>query len=183
MSKSLTFKPIAENHEIVSDSVSKLAESWKGLVPVNELLCAEIDPQYAGSKEFCEHYEVDPHDGANCIIIEVTKGSDKNFACCLVPVGYRADLNGIVRKHFNAKRISFAPLEQVIQETGMEYGSITPFGLPSLWPILVDSKIMEKEKIIVGGGKKISKLLLPTKVFQELPSVEIIEGLSNPVTI
>ncbi len=175
---SLNFKPITENPHIVSDSVVKLIQSWKGSVPVSELLCTEIGPEFTGSKEFCEHYNIDPSDGANCIIIEVVRGSNKSLACCLTPIGGKADLNGIVRKHFNARRVSFAPLEQVVEETGMEYGSSTPFGLPDSYPILIDSKIMKNEKIIVGGGKKISKLLLPTAVFSELTNTEIIEGLS-----
>ena len=62
----------------------------------------------------------------------------------------------------------------------MEYGSITPFGLPESYKILVDSRLMEKEKIVVGGGKQISKLLLPTSVFQMI-GAEIIENLSNPL--
>jgi prolyl-tRNA editing enzyme YbaK/EbsC (Cys-tRNA(Pro) deacylase) len=156
----------------------ELINNWNGSDLVKEILCAEIDPEFAGSKEFCEQYNVEPNDGANCIIVEVVKGDNRSFACCLVPVGERADLNKVVRKHFDARRISFAPLEQVVQETGMEYGSITPFGLPKSWPILIDSKIMLKDKIIIGGGKKISKLMIPTAIFRELPNVEIIEDLS-----
>ena len=98
-----------------------------------------------------------------------------------VPVGYRADLNGFVRKHFGSRRISVAPLDKVIKQTGMEYGSITPFELPDSWKILVDAKLMKKEKIIVGGGKQISKLLLPTNILAKLSNVEIIEGLSKEV--
>jgi prolyl-tRNA editing enzyme YbaK/EbsC (Cys-tRNA(Pro) deacylase) len=174
----LQFKSIEENSALVSEPVLEFAKTFSEDI---KPLVAEIDPQFTGSKEFCEHYNVDPSDGANCIIIEVVKGSEKSFACCLVPIGYRADLNSLVRKHFNARRVSFAPLEQVEKETKMEYGSITFFGLPNNWPILIDSKILEKENVIIGGGKKVSKLLIPTKIFKQIPNLEIIDGLSRPM--
>ncbi len=178
MADTLEFKSIETNPTLVSECVLEFSESFaQELRP----LAAEIDPQFTGSKEFCEHYSIDPSDGANCIIVEVVKGNEKSLACCLVPIGYRADLNSLVRKHFNARRVSFALLEKVIQETKMEYGSITPFGLPHTWPVLIDSKIMEKEKIIVGGGKKISKLLIQTLLFKQIPNFEIINDLSKPI--
>lgn len=183
MSESLQFKPILEKPDLVSNPVLEVAKSWKGTISISELLVTEIDPEFMGGKELSEHYGVDPSEGANCIIVEATNGGDKSFVAILVPVGFRADLNGIVRKHLHVKRISFAPLDKVLEVTGMEYGSITPFGLPLSWKILVDSLLTNKERIIVGGGKQISKLLLPTAMLKELPNVEIIEGLSNPVTL
>lgn len=178
----LDFKSIESNPSLVSESVLELYNSLKfieGLKP----LVAEIDPQFTGSKEFCEHYGVNDSDGANTIIVEVVKGDNKSFACCLIPIGTRADLNHVVKKHFDARRVSFAPLPEVEAITKMEYGSITAFGLPSDWKILVDSRIMKKEKIILGGGKKISKLLFPTELFKQMPNVEIIENLSNFIEI
>ncbi len=41
--------------------------------------------------------------------------------------------------------VSVAPLEYVLEKTEMEYGSITPIGLPIEWEILVDSLIKEKK--------------------------------------
>ena len=174
----LNFVPVIENLELVSKSVFDFAKSLEN---GREVLCAEIDPQYMGGKDLCDHYGVDPSDGANCVIVEAVKGDSSEFVAVIVPVGYRADLNGFVRKHLGSRRISLAPLDKVIEQTGMEYGSITPFGLPNSWKILVDSLLMKKEKIIVGGGKQISKLLLPTKILAGLLNTEIIDGLSNPV--
>ncbi len=172
----LIFKSIEENRELVSSSVFELAQNLPdGLKP----LVAEIDPQYMGGKELSEHYAVDPSEGANCIIVEARRGDKAEFAAILVPVGYRADLNSAVRKHLEARKVFLAPLEKVLEMTGMEYGSITPIGLPGDWKILIDSVLMEKEKIIVGGGKKISKILVPTELFRQLPNVEIVESLSR----
>jgi prolyl-tRNA editing enzyme YbaK/EbsC (Cys-tRNA(Pro) deacylase) len=144
----------------------------------SEIMVAEIDPAYMGGKELCEHYGVNPNEGANCVIVEAVYADHTNKVAVIVPVGYRTDLNGLVRKHLGAKKISLANLETVLAETGMEYGSITPFGLPGGYKILVDSRLMENEKIIVGGGRQVSKLLVPTSIFLEI-GAEIIENLSN----
>lgn len=74
-----------------------------------------------------------------------------------------------------------APLDEILQETGMEYGSITPVGLPNSWRILIDSRLMDREKIIVGGGKQISKLLVPTVALKDLSNAEVVEGLASPL--
>ena len=178
--QNLDFQPLnTGTKNLVSPTVYELAQK---LDENSRPLVAEINPQFTGSTEFCEHYKITPEDGANCIVIEIIKGEDRNIASCLVPIGYRADLNSKVRKHFGARRVSFAPLEEVEKNTHMEYGSITVFGLPNEWKILIDSKIMEREKIIIGGGKKISKLLISTQVLKNLPNVEIIDELSNKVT-
>ncbi len=174
----LNFKPISENLNLVPDCILQLSEKLNiELKP----MVTEIDKTFMGGKELCDHYNISPEDGANCVIVEVFKKEESFFVAIIVPVGYRADLNGIVKKHFDAKRVSLAPLEQVLKETEMEYGSITPFGLPSSYKILVDSKIMQKDKIIVGGGKQISKLYLPTKNFTETLGAEVIENLSNKI--
>ncbi len=177
-SQPLEFKPIIDNPPLVSDAVFKLANALKNN---KEILVSEINPKFMGGKELCEHYGINPSEGANCVIVEAVKGDTCNFVAVVVPVGYRADLNGFVRKYLKARRVSLAPIDKVLKETGMEYGSITPFGLPENWKILIDGSLMAKEKIIIGSGKQISKLLLPTAIFKELPNVEIIERLGNHI--
>jgi prolyl-tRNA editing enzyme YbaK/EbsC (Cys-tRNA(Pro) deacylase) len=176
--ESLEFKPVIDNPELVARAVFELAKSRED---GKDILTAEIDPRFMGGVELCEHYGIDPNEGANCVVIEATKGGVSDFVAVIVPVGYRADLNGFVKKHLNARRVSLAPLDKVLELTGMEYGSITPFGLPQQWKILIDALLMSKEKIVVGGGKQISKLLVPTSILKKLPGVEIIEGLSKSI--
>lgn len=174
MKEHLDFQPIASNQDLVSKMVYEAAKDSSTLV-------GEIDPQYMNGAALSEHYDVGLEDGANCIVVKGKRGEERMMAAILVPVGYRADLNGLVCEKLSAKKVSMAPLEDVIQETGMEYGSITPVGLPQSWKILIDSRLMDKEKIIVGGGKQISKLLVTTDFLKSLPNVEVVEGLANPV--
>ena len=88
-------------------------------------------------------------------------------------------MGSVVRKYTNSRVVSVAPLEYVLENTGMEYGSITPIGLPNDWMILVDPLIQEQEQIIIGGGFVKSKISLPTKLFLTLPNVEIVAGVAK----
>ncbi len=173
MKTHLEFKPVHQNKSLVSDSV------YKAVGENSEVVVAEIDPQYMNGLALSEHYDCNPEDGANCVIVKGKRGEARMTAAIILPVGYRADLNGIVCEKLGAKKVSMAPLEEVLQETGMEYGSITPVGLPLTYKILIDCRIMQKDKIIVGGGKQISKLLVPTTFLRSLPNVEVVENLSS----
>ena len=175
MKEHLDFKHIKDHPELVSESVYKIAGDSA------DVLVGQIDPQYMNGTALSDHYDVSLEDGANCIIVRGKRGEVRTNAAILVPVGYRADLNGMVCEKLDAKKVSMAPLEDVIQETGMEYGSITPVGLPESWKILVDSRLMEKETLIVGGGKQISKLRVTTAFLAQLPNVEVVENLASQV--
>jgi prolyl-tRNA editing enzyme YbaK/EbsC (Cys-tRNA(Pro) deacylase) len=63
--------------------------------------------------------------------------------------------------------------------TGMELGGVTPIGLPATLPLWIDSRVMQCEKIILGGGNRSSKLLLPPQGLLKLPNSEVVEGLAN----
>jgi prolyl-tRNA editing enzyme YbaK/EbsC (Cys-tRNA(Pro) deacylase) len=175
----LCFEPILQHQNLVSSSVYQAVSDWNGSTLATEFLVAEIDPAFAGGKELCEHYGVDPTEGANCIIVDAIRGEFIQTAACLVPVGLRADLNGVVRKALNARRVSLAPLDRVLAETHMEYGSITPIGLPPTWTILVDASFMNKPRMIVGGGLRHSKMSFPVSVLRELSNGQIIEHLGK----
>lgn len=173
MKEHLDFQPVKEHPELVSDSVYRDTED-------SDVLVGKIDPQYMNGTALSDHYDVNLDDGANCIVVKGKRGEERMIAAVLVPVGYRADLNGLVCEKLNAKKVSMAPLEEVIEETGMEYGSITPVGLPESWKVLIDSRLMQKEKIIVGAGKQIAKLLVPTAFLKALPNVEVVQDLGSP---
>jgi prolyl-tRNA editing enzyme YbaK/EbsC (Cys-tRNA(Pro) deacylase) len=91
----------------------------------------------------------------------------------------RADVNGLVRRHLEARRASFAPLEEAVAETGMEYGGITPIGLPATWPLLVDAAVAASPRVVVGSGLRRSKLTLPGKALSDLPNAVVLDGLGR----
>lgn len=182
MSELLHFEPAANRPDLVPFTISKLLQNWQGLTPVEDIWVTPINPEFADSAAFCEKYGVDPAAGANCVIVEAVRGENRKLAACLVPVSCRADINKTARKTLDARRVSFAPLEEVLQATGMEYGGITPIGLPNDYAILIDSRIVEMERLIIGGGYRKSKISVPGKALAELPNAIVVEGLGVEIS-
>jgi prolyl-tRNA editing enzyme YbaK/EbsC (Cys-tRNA(Pro) deacylase) len=136
---------------------------------------AEIDPALADTAEFCAAYG-SPMDGsANCVVVAGRRGEDTRYAACLVLATTRADVNGLVRKRLNAREASFAPMDDAVALTGMEYGGITPIGLPADWPLFVDESVAGHERLIIGSGIRGSKLLVPGAFLAALPNAEVLQ--------
>lgn len=175
--ENLHFLPAIERLDLVSPTIQNLLKNWQGSVPIDEILVAEIDPLFAGGNDLCTKYGVSPAEGATCVIVEATRSSKRTLAACVALVNARMDFNGIIRKALDARRVSLAPLDEVLALSQMEYGSITPYGLPAEWPILLDEKVVQTPRIIIGSGLLRSKLSLPGKVLTEQPSAKIITSL------
>lgn len=177
----LKFSPVLDRADLVSETVYDAVNKWSGPQDKKDFLVTEIDPDFAGGLELCEKYKVNQENGANCLVVVGTRGANKTFASCLVPVGYKYNMSGVVRKTLNARQVSVAPLDYVLAETKMEYGSITPIGLPAEWIIFIDPLVLKSERIIVGGGLVKSKLSIPSKALLSLPNATILEGLAKLV--
>jgi len=140
---------------------------------------AAIDADLADTAAFCAHYGVSLDDSANCVVVKGKRGGDVRFAACMILATTRADVNGIVRKRLDVRSASFAPMDEAVALTGMEYGGITPIGLPADWPILVDAAVAASPGVVVGAGIRGAKLFLPGAVLAALPGAEVIEGLGR----
>lgn len=141
---------------------------------LDEARVAEIDPALADTAAFCERYGMPLSTSANCVVVAARRGGEVSYAACMVPATRRADVNGIVRRHLGARKASFAPMEEATGLTGMEYGGITPFGLPGGWPVLVDEAVVAEDEVVVGSGVRRSKLLVPGKLLAGLPGAEVL---------
>jgi prolyl-tRNA editing enzyme YbaK/EbsC (Cys-tRNA(Pro) deacylase) len=171
--------PARERPDLVAPPVAAALAAWSGPVPVDEIGVAEIDPGLADTAAFCQRYEVGLDESANCVVVAARRGGETRFAACVVLATTRADVNGLVRRHLEARRASFAPLEAAVAETTMEYGGITPIGLPARWPILIDAAVAASPRVVVGSGLRRSKLTLPGKALGDLPRAEVLEGLGR----
>ncbi|MCY9786560.1 YbaK/EbsC family protein [Nocardiopsis sp. EMB25] len=143
----------------------------KGLA--EEVRVAAIDPDLADTAAFCERYGVPLEASANCVVLAAKRGGEVTYAACVVLATQRADVNGAIRRHLGARKISFAPMDEATGLTGMEYGGITPFGLPDGWPLLVDEAVADTPHVVVGSGLRRSKLLVPGALLGELPGVRV----------
>ena len=61
----------------------------------------------------------------------------------------------------------------------MEYGGITPIGLPDDWRVLVDAAVAAAPVLVIGSGVRRSKLMLPGATLAALPSAETVESLGR----
>jgi prolyl-tRNA editing enzyme YbaK/EbsC (Cys-tRNA(Pro) deacylase) len=83
-----------------------------------------------------------------------------------------------VRARLGVRKASFADADTTRGITGMTIGGVTVVGLPDGLPVWVDRRVMDRERIILGGGSRSCKVLAPPSVLNALPNVEIVEGLS-----
>lgn len=135
------------------------------------------DPALADTAAFCAAYGYPPEDCANTIVV-VGKADPAPHAACVVLATTRLDVNRSVRQRLGTRKASFAPAEETRALTGMEIGGVTVFGLPSGLPIWVDSRVMQRERIILGGGSRSCKVLGPPAILTALAAVEVVEGLA-----
>jgi len=170
--------PALDRPDLLAPAVSAFLSGWpRG----GEVLVAEIDPEMADTAAFCDRYGVGLDVSANCVVIAARRGEVTKYAGCVVLATTRADVNGVVRRHLDARKASFAPMDDAVAQTSMEYGGITPLGLPSDWPVLVDSAVAGAGLVVVGSGVRRSKIALPGDALAELPGAQVIEQLARPV--
>ena len=143
-------------------------------------LVAQIDPTHADTAAFCAAYDVALEASANCVVVVGRRGDLTTYAAVMVLATHRADVNGVVRRHLGARKISFAPMDDAVGLTGMEFGGITPVGLPPGWPVLVDEAVVAAGEVVVGSGLRRSKLLIDGADLLTLPGAERLT-LAQPV--
>jgi prolyl-tRNA editing enzyme YbaK/EbsC (Cys-tRNA(Pro) deacylase) len=142
-----------------------------------ELPCfvAPIDPDLADTAAFCAAYEVPMEVSANCVVVEGRRGQSVTMAACLVLATDRADVNRTVRLHLDVRKISFAAMETAVSATGMQYGGITPVGLPAGWPVLVDSAVAAEPWLVIGSGIRGSKIAISGSNLAALPAANVLD--------
>ena len=100
---------------------------------------------------------------------------------CLVLADSRLDVNKVVRKKLGARKASFASADQTMELTGMQIGGVTPFGTSSALPLWIDSRVMARDQLIIGGGGRDRKLLVPPATLAAHPTAEVVEDLAKPI--
>lgn len=136
------------------------------------------DPALADTAAFCAAYGFDPADSANTILV-IGKSDPPRYAACVVLAPNRLDVNRVVRDRLGTRKASFAPAESTSDITGMEIGGVTVFGLPAGLPLWVDRRVMDRERIVLGGGSRSWKVLAAPSILLALPGVEVVEGLAT----
>jgi len=138
----LQLLPALEHLDLVATPTAGLLQTPPGAESVR--VCT-IDPELSDTAAFCAHYGTALEVCGNCVILEATRGERTWYAACVIPGSTRADVNGLARRTLGARKVSFAPMATAVELTGMEYGAITPVGLPTDWSILLDGSLVENE--------------------------------------
>lgn len=162
----------ARDHpELLAEPVAGFLLRWEHGASV---LVAPIDPALADTAAFCEQYDVPLEASANCVIVAGRRADVVSYAACMILATHRADVNGVVRRRLDARKASFAAMDEAVALSGMEYGGITPLGLPDAWPVLVDDAVSAVPNAVIGSGIRGSKLALPGELLAALPMAEVL---------
>lgn len=173
---SLTWLPAADRPDLLAAPVAAALTQLDGAAWV-----AEIDDELADTAAFSDAYDVPLEASANCVVVAARRAGRTSLAACVVLATTRADVNGLVRRHLDARKASFAPQDVAVAESGMVFGGITPIGLPGSWPVLVDPAVAAADLVVIGSGTRGSKLAVPGAVLAALPAAQVLEGLGRPL--
>lgn len=156
-------------HDRVREALDRAAIAY-------EVLACE--PELADTAAFCAHYGIAPEEACNAILV-VLKTEPRRYVACLVRADTKLDVNKKVAKLTGVKRLSFASSEETAELTGMLIGGVSIAGLPDGIPLYVDQRVMERPRIIIGGGNRTSKARLDPGELLKLPGASV-EDIALP---
>jgi prolyl-tRNA editing enzyme YbaK/EbsC (Cys-tRNA(Pro) deacylase) len=171
----LTTEPVLDHLDLVGAPVAELLKRWEH---ANQVGVVPIDPSLSETSATVDVYGVPWESGANCVVVMGKREGQERTAACVVRGDTRADVNNRVKRILDVRKCSFLDHDRAVTESGMEYGGITPIGVPDDWRLLVDSRVPDIEIVLIGSGIRGSKLILPGRILAELPGAEVVDDLA-----
>ncbi len=138
----------------------------------------ECNPELADTDRFCAAYGYELEDSANTIVV-IGKAEPPVYAACVVLASTRLDVNKVVRKRLGTRKASFASGPDTETLTGMTIGGVTPFNLPPDMPVWVDARVMDRDRIVLGGGGRDRKVVASPKLLVAA-GAEVVDDLAKP---
>jgi prolyl-tRNA editing enzyme YbaK/EbsC (Cys-tRNA(Pro) deacylase) len=172
---SLTTQPALDHLDLLGTPVAALLKHWEH---ASEVGVVAIDPELAETSATVDVYGVPLDRGANCVVVMGKREGQERTAACVVRGDTKADVNNRVKRTLDVRKCSFLDHDRAVSESGMEYGGITPIGVPEEWRLLVDARVPATETVLIGSGIRGSKLILPGRLLAELPGAEVVEDLA-----
>ena len=173
---SLAWGPALGRPDLLADPVRSALEGMPSALAAR-VEVAEIDPDHADTAVLVQETGMAMQDMANCIVISGARAGEERVCAAVVLGTTRADVNRTIRKALDVRKCSFMPMDDAVARTGMEYGGITPVGLPEDWPVLVDAAVLSRSTVVIGSGVRRSKLRLPGALVAHLPRAQVVDGL------
>jgi prolyl-tRNA editing enzyme YbaK/EbsC (Cys-tRNA(Pro) deacylase) len=172
----LTTVPVLDRLDLVAPPVADLLRAWEH---AGEVGVVPIDPALSETAATVDVYGVPLDSGANCVVVMGKREGQERTAACVVRGDTRADVNNRVKRILDVRKCSFLDHDRAVAESGMEYGGITPIGVPDEWRLFVDARVPTTDIVLIGSGIRGSKLILPGRLLAELPGAEVIEDLAT----
>lgn len=168
--------PVLDHLDLVAAPVAAALASWPA---ADRAAVVEIDPDLADTAAMTAEYDLPLAASGNCVVVTGRRSGEERNAACVVRADTRADVNTLVRRLLDVRKATFLSMDRAVEESGMEYGGITPVGLPDGWRLLVDERLLGEPVVILGSGVRRSKLLLPGSTLADLPGAEVVPDLGT----
>ena len=176
------WRPALERADLLGPPVAAAlraleASSPQGADLARRARVVPIDPDHSDTGALNARYSLDPEATGNCVLVAGRRTGQERIAACVVRATDSADVNHVVKRRIDVRKASFLPVERAVQMSGMEYGGITPVGLPGDWRLLIDAAVAGRDTVLIGSGVRRSKLLVPGALLAALPGAEVVAGL------
>ena len=176
------WQPALERTDLLAEPVAAALRALEAASPEGADLAPQaqvvpIDPSHSDTDALNVHYSLDPEATGNCVLVAGKRTGEERIAACVVRATDFADVNHVVKKRIDVRKASFLPVERAVEMSGMEYGGITPVGLPEDWRLFVDGAVADRATVLIGSGVRHSKLLVPGALLVALPGAERVENL------
>jgi len=182
---SLTWHPAVDHLDLLAAPIAAAITAWAAAEPevATALVVTAIDPELADTAALTEAYDLPLSGSGNCVLVAGKREGQERIAAAVVRATTRADVNNAVKRLLDVRKASFLPMDRAVADSGMEYGGITPIGLPEEYRVLIDSRVVApnpeaEDLVIIGSGLRRSKLALPGSLLARLPGAEVIDDLA-----
>ena len=182
----LTWERAVDRPDLLAASTHAAISGWAVVEPAvaDAVLVAAIDPDLADTAAMTDAYGLPLSASVNCVLVAGKRAGEERTAACLVRATTRADVNNAVKRLLDVRKASFLPVDRATDESQMEYGGITPLGLPAGYRVLADAGVATDDAdaggtVIIGSGVRRSKIALPGALLVRAPGVEVVDGLAT----
>ena len=175
----LDWGPALERPDLLAPGTAAALSAWAATTPqvAAQVLVAPIDPELADTATLTQAFALAPGASVNCVLVAGRRDGEERLAAAAVRATTRADVNATVKRLLDVRKASFLATDRAVAESGMEYGGITPLGLPPQFRVLVDSRVDDDALVVIGSGLRRSKIGLPGSLLAAAPGVQVVEGL------
>ena len=175
----LEWRRAVDHPDLMAPATHAVLLRWAATEPdvADAVAVAGIDPDLADTAALTAAYGLPMGTSANCVVVSGRRAGEERIAAAVVLATTRADVNNAVKRLLDVRKASFLSTDRATAESAMEYGGITPVGLPAGWRVLVDAAVAASPWVVVGSGLRRSKLVVRGADLASLPGAEVVEGL------